>query len=449
VASLPDLVSSLAAVKQAAALAHRDLGALDPAVATAIARACTEIRSGLWHDAFPVDVMQGGAGTSTNMNANEVIANRALQLLGHQPGDYGQVHPNDHVNLGQSTNDVYPTAARIACYWMCLRLEDAVRGLVGAFEAKAREYDDTLKIGRTQLQEAVPMTVGQEMRAHAALLGAELDCLAAARHALATVNLGGTAIGTALNTQDGYRERALSHLRDLTGVPVVAAADLVAATQDTGPFVRLSAALRQLAVKLSKTCNDLRLLSSGPQAGLAEIHLRPVQAGSSIMPGKVNPVIPEAVNQVAFRVLGNDLTVTLAAEAGQLQLNAFEPVIVTVLAESLEQLRAGCAVLATRCVRSITVDTSRTRANVESSIGLATAFAPHLGYASASALAAQLRTGTTGIRQLLRRDHDMSDADIDAILATATGPATGPAAEHPTQHSTPTLGAGLALSTKG
>jgi aspartate ammonia-lyase len=445
VSELTDLVHALATVKQAAALANRDVGVLDPQIASAIVQAAVEVRSGRWHEQFPVDVMQGGAGTSTNMNVNEVIANRALQLLGREPGDYAVVHPNDHVNLGQSTNDAYPTAVRLACYAMCLRLEDALAELVNAFEGKAREYEDVLKIGRTQLQEAVPMTVGQEMRAYAALLAAERASLSSARAELCNVNLGGTAIGTGINAAPGYQDAAVAHLRELTGLPLGTASDQVAATQDTGAFVRLSSALRQVAVKLSKVCNDLRLLSSGPRAGLAEISLRPMQAGSSIMPGKVNPVIPEAVNQVAFRVIGNDLTVTMAGEAGQLQLNAFEPVIITVLTESLQQLHAGCSILATRCVHSIVVDTTRTRDTVDSSIGLATAFAPRLGYAAASALAAKLRTGTTGIRELLRADHGLTDADIDAILAGATGHSPTPA----NHRCTPNPSADLALSTKG
>ena len=325
VATAPDLVSALAAIKQAAALANRDLGLLDAERAAAIVAACQEIRSGALHDQFVVDLIQGGAGTSTNMNANEVIANRALEILGHARGAYRHLHPNEHVNMGQSTNDVYPTALKIAAWSGIARLTEAMAVLRGAFEAKAIEFADVLKMGRTQLQDAVPMTLGQEFGTYALMLAEDEARLGEARGLICEINMGATAIGTGITAHPEYAARVCAHLREITGIPLVTAQDLVEATQDCGAFVQLSGVLKRVAVKLSKTCNDLRLLSSGPRAGLNEINLPARQAGSSIMPGKVNPVIPEVVNQVAFEVIGNDVTITMAAEAGQLQLNAFEP----------------------------------------------------------------------------------------------------------------------------
>ncbi|WP_345202853.1 aspartate ammonia-lyase, partial [Streptomyces lavendulae] len=334
ISTYPHVIDALAAVKEAAALANAELGLLEPAKAAVIVAACQEIRGGKLHDQFVVDVIQGGAGTSTNMNANEVIANRALELLGHSRGDYRHVHPNEDVNLGQSTNDVYPTAVRIATVFAARGLLDAMAVLQNTFARKAAEFHDVLKMGRTQLQDAVPMTLGQEFSAFAVMLDEDRSRLAEALGLIHEINLGATAIGTGLNAPAGYAEAARRHLADITGLPLVTAPDLVEATQDCGAFVQMSGVLKRIAVKLSKTCNDLRLLSSGPRAGLGEINLPPVQAGSSIMPGKVNPVIPEVVNQVAFEVIGNDITITMAAEAGQLQLNAFEPIILHSLSKS-------------------------------------------------------------------------------------------------------------------
>ena len=401
IGTYPHLVNALTAVKEAAALANLELGLLDSERARAIASACREIRTGELHDQFVVDVIQGGAGTSTNMNANEVIANRALELLGHDKGSYDKLHPNEHVNLSQSTNDAYPTAVNIATIIAVGALADAMRVLEDAFAAKAEEFGGILKMGRTQLQDAVPMTVGQEFRTYAVMLGEDRLRLQEAVTLLHEINLGATAIGTGLNAPAGYAEIARRHLVEITGLPLVTAPDLIEATQDCGAFVHLSGVLKRVAVKVSKTCNDLRLLSSGPRAGLGEINLPPVQAGSSIMPGKVNPVIPEVVNQVAFEVIGNDVTVTMAAEAGQLQLNAFEPVILHSLVGSITHLAAACRVLAERCVRGITVNSDLTRAQVERSIGLVTALNPEIGYVAATEIAREALSSGRGVAELI------------------------------------------------
>ena len=401
IAAYPHLVTALAAVKEAAARANADLGFLPAHLAEAIVAACREIRAGALHDQFVVDVIQGGAGTSTNMNANEVIANRALELLGHPKGAYEHLHPNEHVNLSQSTNDAYPTAVNVATIVAVADLADAMAYLEDAFAAKAEEFADVLKMGRTQLQDAVPMTVGQEFRTYAVMLGEDRARLEEAVALLHEINLGATAIGTGLNAPRGYAEAARAHLAEITGLPLVTAADLIEATQDCGAFVHLSGVLKRVAVKLSKTCNDLRLLSSGPRAGFGELNLPPRQAGSSIMPGKVNPVIPEAVNQVAFEVIGNDVTITLAAEAGQLQLNAFEPVILHSLVTSITHLTAACRMLADRCVRGITVNEAVTCGYVERSIGLVTALNPEIGYVAATAIAQEALTTGRGVAELV------------------------------------------------
>ncbi len=426
-AARPHLIDALAAVKHAAASANADVGALDDTLAPAIAGACCEIRDGELRDQFVVDLIQGGAGTSTNMNANEVIANRALELLGRSRGEHSVLHPLDHVNLGQSTNDVYPTAVKLALDAHLAELLAALAGLREAFEAKATDLSDVLKMGRTQLQDAVPMTLGQEFGAFAATVAEEEQRLSESRLLLHELNLGGTAIGTGLNARPGYRERVVEHLRRLTGVPtLVSSPDLVEATPDAGVFVQLSGALKRVAVKVSKICNDLRLLSSGPQAGLGEINLPARQAGSSIMPGKVNPVIPEAVNQIAFEVIGNDVTVTLAAEGGQLQLNAFEPIIYRSLGAGLDHLTAGIGVLAERCVRGITANQHRLAETVAASTGLVTALGPALGYETACAVA--LESHHTGRRALdLIRERGLL---AEEELRTLTSPAslTGPPA---------------------
>ena len=387
VSQVTDLVRALAFVKRAAARANAELGVLDAARAQAIERACDDLIDGRLHEQFVVDLIQGGAGTSTNMNANEVIANRALEHLGHAKGDYERLHPNDHVNASQSTNDVYPTALRLAAWFGIGRLLDAMGALRGAFEAKAAEFKDVLKIGRTQLQDAVPMTLGQEFLAFAIMIGEDEQRLAEARALIEEVNLGATAIGTGINAPLGYAARVVQLLAEGSGVPVVPAHNLVEATQDTGAFVQLSGVLKRVACKLSKICNDLRLLSSGPQAGFGDIRLPPRQAGSSIMPGKVNPVIPEVMNQVAFEVIGNDVTITMASEAGQLQLNAFEPIMGYALFRSVEHLTNACRTLQVNCIEGIEANHELLARRVAESVTLVTALNPIVGYEKAALIA--------------------------------------------------------------
>jgi aspartate ammonia-lyase len=412
----PDLVGALAAIKQAAALANRELGLLDPAHADAIVEACKRIRGGELTDQFVVDVIQGGAGTSTNMNANEVIANLALTIMGHEKGDYAHLHPNEHVNMSQSTNDVYPTSLKLATYVGLHRLVDAMAVLRRAFDAKAHEFRDVLKMGRTQLQDAVPMTLGQEFSTYAVMLEEDEQRIREAAKLICEINMGATAIGTGITAHPEYAALVCRHLRTVTDIPVVTAPNLVEATQDCGAFVQLSGVLKRVAVKLSKTCNDLRLLSSGPRAGLGEINLPPVQAGSSIMPGKVNPVIPEVVNQVAFEVIGNDVTVSFAAEAGQLQLNAFEPIIAHSLFKSVAHLRAACLTLAERCVTGITANVDHMRAAVENSIGVVTALNPYIGYANATAVAAEAHATGGSVYEIVLRRGLLTKERLDEIL---------------------------------
>ncbi|HEX2137466.1 MAG TPA: aspartate ammonia-lyase [Microvirga sp.] len=415
-AACPDLIRALAAIKQAAALANRELGLLDAARADAIVAACEEIRTGALHDEFVVDLIQGGAGTSTNMNANEVIANRALEILGQPRGAYGRLHPNEHVNMGQSTNDVYPTALKLAAAVGIRRLVETMAALRGSFEAKAAEFGGILKMGRTQLQDAVPMTLGQEFGTYARMLAEDEARLAEAALLIHEINMGATAIGTGITAHPRYAALVCARLREITGIPVVTAEDLIEATQDCGAFVQLSGVLKRIAVKLSKTCNDLRLLSSGPRAGFNEINLPARQAGSSIMPGKVNPVIPEVVNQVAFEVIGNDVTITFAAEAGQLQLNAFEPVIAYSLFRSLAHLRAACATLDAHCVQGITANRERLRASVEQSIGIVTALNPYIGYRHATEVAMEAHATGRGVYDLVLEKGLMTRDHLDAVL---------------------------------
>ena len=412
----PDLVRALACVKQAAAAANLELGLLDAARAGAILRACEEIRGGALLEEFVVDVIQGGAGTSTNMNANEVIANRALELLGAAKGDYARLHPLDHVNLSQSTNDVYPTAVKLALQFGIRRLCAEMAGLRRDFEAKAAEFADVLKIGRTQLQDAVPMTLGQEFSTYAVMLQEDESRLAEAALLAREINLGATAIGTGINAHPEYAVRVTRKLSEIAGLDLMVSPNLIEATQDAGAFVQLSGVLKRVAVKLSKVCNDLRLLSSGPRAGLGEINLPAVQAGSSIMPGKVNPVIPEVVNQVAFEVIGNDMTVTMAAEGGQLQLNAFEPVIAHSLFKSLAHLAAACRTLSERCVRGITANRERARQMVDASPSLVTALNPFLGYARASEIAREALATGRRVYDLVLEKKLMSREDLDAVM---------------------------------
>ena len=412
----PDLIRALACIKQAAALVNHELGLLDKQKTDAIVNACEEIRTGKLCEHFVVDVIQGGAGTSTNMNANEVIANRALEHLGHRRGEYAYLHPNEHVNMSQSTNDVYPTSLKVAGWFGIFQLVDAMAVLRRAFEAKAEEFKDVLKMGRTQLQDAVPMTLGQEFSTYAVMLGEDEERLKEAALLIREINLGATAIGTGINAHPEYAGRVCRRLTEITGIPLLTAPNLVEATQDCGGFVQLSGVLKRVAVKLSKTCNDLRLLSSGPRAGLGEINLPPMQAGSSIMPGKVNPVIPEVVNQIAFEVIGNDVTVSFAAEAGQLQLNAFEPIIAHSLFKSITHLRNGCLTLAERCVEGITANRERLRSSVEHSIGVVTALNPYIGYANATEVAQEALATGRSVYELVLEKKLLSKERLDAIL---------------------------------
>jgi aspartate ammonia-lyase len=412
----PELVSALACVKQAAALANNELGLLDDERTRAICGACQEIRDGNLLEQFVVDVIQGGAGTSTNMNANEVIANRALELAGRKRGDYALLHPLDHVNMSQSTNDVYPTAVKVALHFGIHRLTAAMAELRGAFAARAAEFADVLKMGRTQLQEAVPMTLGQEFSTYAVMLEEDESRLKEAVLLIHEINLGATAIGTGITAHPDYAPLACRRLADITGIALVTSPNLVEATQDAGAFVQISGVLKRVAVKLSKVCNDLRLLSSGPRAGLNEINLPAMQAGSSIMPGKVNPVIPEVVNQIAFEVIGNDVTVSFAAEAGQLQLNAFEPVIAHSLFKSIMHLRNGCETLRERCVTGITANREHLRRTVENSIGIVTALNPYIGYANATRLAQEAHATGRSIYELVLEKKLLSREQLDDIL---------------------------------
>ncbi|MGO4152208.1 aspartate ammonia-lyase [Cupriavidus sp. YAF13] len=412
----PELIKALAYIKQAAALANHELGLLDEPRCDAIVAACAELLGGKLHDQFVVDVIQGGAGTSTNMNANEVIANRALELMGHNKGEYQYLHPNEQVNIGQSTNDVYPSALKIATWFGIQGLVDAMGVLRGAFERKAEEFRHVLKMGRTQLQDAVPMTLGQEFSTYAVMLGEDEERLREAALLICEINMGATAIGTGITAHPDYAPLILKRLKEITGIPLMTAPNLIEATQDCGAFVQLSGVLKRVAVKLSKTCNDLRLLSSGPRAGLGEINLPAMQAGSSIMPGKVNPVIPEVVNQIAFEVIGNDITVSFAAEAGQLQLNAFEPIIAHSLFKSVSHLRNGCLTLAERCVNGITANEERLRATVENSIGIVTALNPYIGYANATAVAQEAHATGGSVYEIVLQKGLLTREELDQIL---------------------------------
>jgi aspartate ammonia-lyase len=413
----PDLLVALACVKQAAAIANAELGLLDEERSVAIRLACEEVREGKLHDHFVVDVIQGGAGTSSNMNANEVICNRALEKLGAAKGDYARLHPLDHVNLSQSTNDVYPTAIKLALHLGIKRLLEEMVFLRKAFQGKAAEFSDVLKVGRTQLQDAVPMTLGQEFSTYAVMLSEDESRLAEAAQLIREINLGATAIGTGINAHPDYAPLVTRRLAEVSGIAFVVSPNLIEATQDAGSFVQLSGVLKRIAVKLSKTCNDLRLLSSGPRAGLGEIALPAVQAGSSIMPGKVNPVIPEVVNQIAFEVIGNDITVTLAAEGGQLQLNAFEPIIAHSLFKSLYHLAAGCRTLGERCVRGITANRERARRLLDESTALVTALTPFIGYARSTEIAQEALATGARVYDLVLQKKLMGREELDKLLS--------------------------------
>lgn len=412
----PNYVKALAMVKWAAAKANRELDLLPEDKAAAITKACEEIIDGKLADQFPVDLVQGGAGTSTNMNINEVVANRALELLGHQKGEYQYCHPNNDVNLSQSTNDAYPTSFKLAFIFMNEELIAELKLLIQAFRAKGIEFKDVLKMGRTQLQDAVPMTLGQEFEAFAVTLEEEVDRLNQMAKLFLEVNMGATAIGTGINSEPEYSAKCIKYLRIITGQEFVLASNLIEATPDAGSSVMYSSALKRMAVKLSKTCNDLRLLSSGPRCGLNEINLPPMQPGSSIMPGKVNPVIPEVVNQICYRIIGNDLTVTFAAEAGQLQLNVMEPIMVHAIFSSIKMLQKGMERLRVLCIEGITANTEHCREMVLNSIGIVTALNPTLGYENSSRIAKRALKENRSVYDLVLEEGLLTKAELDELL---------------------------------
>lgn len=417
--SFPEFIKALGYVKKGAAQTNFELGILDETIYNAIIEACDEVIAGKFNKEFPIDMIQGGAGTSVNMNANEVIANRALELLGHEKGEYQYCSPNDHVNLSQSTNDAYPTAIKIALFNMNEILVPKLVKIIEAFRAKGHEFADVIKMGRTQLQDAVPMTLGQEFEAYAATLEEDISKLNNNALLFVEINMGATAIGTGINAPLGYAVKCADNLAKLTNIPIVSAPNLVEATPDTGSYVIYSSAMKRLSVKLSKICNDLRLLSSGPRAGLFEINLPPMQPGSSIMPGKVNPVIPEVVNQVCFKVIGNDLTVTFAAEAGQLQLNVMEPVLCHAIMESINFMCNALDTLRTKCIVGITANKDVCLNMVKHSIGIVTALNPYIGYKNSTKIAKEaLETGKS-VYDLVLEHGLLSQEKLDAILDPA------------------------------
>ena len=412
----PDYVIAIAYVKLAAIEANHTLGVINDEICGAVAQACREIIDGKLHDNFPIDMMQGGAGTSVNMNANEVIANRALEILGKEKGDYQYCSPNDHVNCGQSTNDVYPTTIRLTFIRMNKKLIESIMRMIKALREKGIEYKDALKMGRTQLQDAVPMTFGQEFNAYANNIEEEILNLNRNIKLLHEINMGGTAIGTGLNAPIGFPKICADKLSEITGENFVPAINLVEATPDTGSYVIYSSALKRMAVKLSKICNDLRLLSSGPRAGLNEINLPPMQPGSSIMPGKVNPVIPEVVNQVCFKVIGNDLTVIFAAEAGQLQLNVMEPVLCQSIIESIVFMERALDTLRDKCIIGITANKEVCLNMVKNSIGIVTALNPYIGYKNSTKIAKEALYTGKSVYDLVLEQKLLSKEELDNIL---------------------------------
>ena len=412
----PDYVVAIAYVKLAAVQTNHSLGVINDEISGAISQACQEIIDGKFHEDFPIDMMQGGAGTSVNMNANEVIANRALEIMGHKKGEYQYCYPNDHVNCGQSTNDVYPTTIRLALIRMNKSLVASLTGLISALRYKGEEFKDVLKMGRTQLQDAVPMTAGQEFNAYVNNLEEEILNIERNIKLLHEINMGGTAIGTGLNAISGFAKLCAANLSKLTGEPFLSAIDLVEATPDTGAYVSFSGALKRLAVKLSKICNDFRLMASSPRCGLNEIILSPKAPGSSIMPGKVNPIIPEVTNQVCFKVIGNDATVTFAAEAGQLELNVMEPVITECLFESLWWLHNAIDTLTEECVLGITVNKERCYEMVKNSIGIVTALNPYIGYKNSTKVAKEALETNRSVYDIALEKGLLSKEELDEAL---------------------------------
>jgi aspartate ammonia-lyase len=415
----PNLLKAFGMVKLAAARANFDCGQFSQEILRGMEGACMEIIDGKLHDEFRLDVFQGGAGTSTNMNANEVIANRALELMGHKKGEYQYCSPHDHANGSQSTNDAYPTALHVGMALGNRELVAAMNELIAAFRAKGREFAPIVKMGRTQLQDAVPMTLGQEFNAFGETLAGEVRTLEAMQNVLGEINMGATAIGTGLNAPAGYAEKCTAHLKQITGFPIHLAPDLIEATQDTQAFVLYSSCMKSLAIKLSKVCNDLRLLSSGPRCGLREINLPAKQPGSSIMPGKVNPVIPEVVNMVCFRVIGSDMTITMAAEAGQLQLNVFEPVIAACIFEAQTMFINAARTLRVHCVDGITANPEVMQHYVDYSIGTVTALNPVIGYDKSTELATEAMKSGKGILQLVREKKVLTEQQIADVLNPA------------------------------
>ena len=414
--NFPRFVRNLARVKKAAALANFELGLLDKSIKDAIVSACDKIIEGGYYDQFVVDMFQGGAGTSTNMNANEVIANIGLEILGHKKGEYQYLHPNDHVNLSQSTNDAYPTALRMALHDYLSDLAKAMEHLKKAYERKAKEFENVLKMGRTQLQDAVPMTLGREFQTFAVMMDEDIERVLEARKLILEINMGGTAIGTGINSHPDYPKVIEQKIREVSGKDYIVARDLITATQNTGAYVQISGVLKRVSAKLSKVCNDLRLLSSGPKCGLNEINLPKMQPGSSIMPGKVNPVIPEVVNQVCYFVIGSDVTITFAAEGGQLQLNVFEPVIAYSLFNSIVMLEKAMKTLADKCIDGITANEQICSDFVYNSIGIVTALNPYIGYENSASIAKEaLNTGKRVYDLALERGL-LSKEELDNIL---------------------------------
>ena len=413
----PLFINGLAMTKMAAARANHELGLLTDEQFQAITQACREILEGRFHDQFPVDMIQGGAGTSTNMNANEVIANRALEIMGHAHGDYAFCSPNDHVNCSQSTNDAYPTAIHLGMYATHLKLLPYLEDLIAAFRRKGEEFAHIIKMGRTQLEDAVPMTLGQTFNGFASILTDEIKHLNEAAADFLTVNMGATAIGTGICAEPGYAEKCIAALRDITGWDIRLSDDLVGATSDTSCLVGYASAMKRLAVKVTKICNDLRLLASGPRCGLGEKKLPAMQPGSSIMPGKVNPVIPEVMNQICFKVMGNELCVTMAGEAAQMELNVMEPVMVQCCFESAELMMNGFRTLRTLCVEGITANEEHCINEVHHSIGVVTALNPVIGYKNSTKIAKEaLETGKS-VYQLILDHGILTKEEIDQILS--------------------------------
>jgi len=411
------LINAFAQVKKAAAVANAELGVLDPAIADVIGQACDRILAGELHEHFVVDMVQGGAGTSSNMNANEVIANLALEILGHQKGEYEFCHPNDHVNCSQSTNDVYPTAVKLSVVSALHETTSALGVLRKAFQKKAAEFSDVVKMGRTENQDAVPMTLGQEFTAYATMLKDGIRRLNRAAEDLLVVNMGATAIGTGLNSPRGYAELCTAKLAEISGHPVTLAQDLVEATQDAADFAVMSSALKVTAIQLSKICNDLRWASSGPRCGLNEINLPPLQPGSSIMPGKVNPVLPEVVNQICYQIIGSDLTVSMAAEASEFELNMAEPIIAYNLLSSMMLLKNAAIVLANRCVSGITANREKCANYVKNSIGIVTALNPVFGYERSASIAKEALESGRGVYELVLEKGWMTQVELDELLS--------------------------------